>query len=245
MATTNKNVIPQKKLPQSVKWSAVVIIVLIVGFLVYSFLSFGGVGGFWLAHQQFPGADAPALQSGRMQAEQGINSATSQLAALKGAGYVTVLPQQYQDLCEKGEHSLGIAGATEDNYAYSCGLETKTIFAYSESECTVAQALLDSHIRFGSLTKDCPQEESPQNVGGNLGVDKMGSDLVSIDTKSHYLKFFEIGVDSILKCYSPRVKVYCNTKNIDGQSVKSSLATIPANAQTIVVHSANAPYYAK
>lgn len=243
MALTAKTLKAKNKHKVLIIVCCVIAVLAILGFIVYSFLIYGGPIGYWQSHERFPGDNALVLQSGRNKAENEINEATSQLTSLADVGTVTALPQQRQDLCIKGDHTLGIAGATEDNYAYSCTLYTETIIAYSAQECDVAQVLLNDNIPFGSGTKDCSQEESPLNSGGNFGVGTNDYSQVSIDTTEHYLKYFAIGTNSIQKCDSPQVVVYCSTQNINGNEVQSSLMTIPAGAQSIIEYDADVTYY--
>lgn len=245
MASTNNPMASRYKHSKTAIWGTVAAAVFVAGFLVYAFLNYGGVSGYWQAHQRFPGAHAPALQSGRTKAENDINSATAKLTRLKIAGTITALPIQRQDLCEKGEHTLAIAGATEDSWAYSCRLESTAIITYSAPECDVAQALLDNGIPFGSLTKDCPQEEKQQNRGGNFGVSDGNYAQVSLDSKGHYAQFFQPRISSGQTCSTPRVVVYCEKQNADGARIRNDLNALPADVQTIIEYDANATYYTK
>jgi hypothetical protein len=245
MALSGKTLRPQSKHKVLIIACCVVAVLAILGFVVYTFLGYGGPRGYWQAHERFPGYNATALRSGRSRAEKEISAATAQLSSLTNIGTITVLPQQRQDLCVKGDHTLGIAGASENDYAYSCSLDTEIIIAYGAPECDVAQVLLNNSISFGSGTKDCSQEESPKNIGGNFGVGNNDYSQVSIDTTEHYLKYFDVGVNSIQKCDSPQVVVYCSTQNISGNEVQNSLKTIPVSAQTIIEYAADVTYYTK
>src|SRR5665213_1940176 len=113
----------------------------VLAFFVYAYAHNGSIGGFILASQKFPGANAPSLVEGRQRARDVLaksNAAIAGLSPIYTSGLVT-----NEDGCKKGTHDTAISiEPRNDNFAYDCSIDTKQYYAFSQSRCDISNALL-------------------------------------------------------------------------------------------------------